>query len=392
MAYVRQLDSGLWAATYRAPGGKRPTITRELKSQVLHDVGELERQVRTGEWIDPALAEATVSQWWERVRESRRLEKASRARDDSHWRCHVEPYWGRWKLGAILKPDVSTWVVSMERRGVGAATIQGSLGVLRAVLEQAVDARRIRSNPAIGVSAPRRNAHLDRILEPHEDELILDNLDSRFPGRPDARLFIETLLDHGLRWEEAAAIDREHVDTRQRLFHIGPVVERDGTIRPYPKSPAGVRPVPISDEIWPRIRDRALVIKPGGLMFPAPRGGVLHYSSWHDRVWQRGLCVDVEDPELVAKAAARRPGTSGPRPRTARLQSILDDPQPTPHDLRHTYGTRLAEAGVPIHDIMALMGHEDMESAQRYLHSRDDRFDRARQAMNRSRAARVSRS
>ncbi|NIL59716.1 phage integrase family protein [Salinispora arenicola] len=63
----------------------------------------------------------------------------------------------------------------------------------------------------------------------------------------------------------------------------------------------------------------------------------------------------------------------------------LDDPQPTPHDLRHSFGTRLADEGVPLHDIMALMGHEDVRSAQRYLHSREERFDRARQALRRAR-------
>lgn len=47
----------------------------------------------------------------------------------------------------------------------------------------------------------------------------------------------------------------------------------------------------------------------------------------------------------------------------------LDDPQPTGHDLRHTYGSWLADAGMPIHDIAALMGHAGPRSTQRYVHS-----------------------
>jgi hypothetical protein len=50
------------------------------------------------------------------------------------------------------------------------------------------------------------------------------------------------------------ALDRDHVNVRRQLLHIGPVLERDGTVRPYPKSPAGVRDVPVDDHIWPKLR------------------------------------------------------------------------------------------------------------------------------------------
>lgn len=359
MAWVRQLPSGLWAATYYTPNGDRDTITRELKAQVEYEVGELERQVRNGEWLDPDLAKVTVADWWERVRDSRRLSKAAYARDESHWRCHVKPYWGRWPIGKILKPDVSTWVVKMEREGVGGWTIQAALKVLRVLLEGAVDARRLRSNPAAGVKTPKPAAHQDRILEDDEDEILLAAVDLIRPKQVDGRLFVELLLYCGLRWEEAAAIPRERVLMRHQTLDIAPVVERDGTIRPYPKSPAGVRDVPVDDDLWPRLREHVLTVPPGELIFRGKHGGVLRYTNWRSRVF---------DPAVKACSPA------------------LDEPLPTPHDLRHTYGTRLADNGVPVHDIMKIMGHEKLESAQRYLHSRRDRHDRARDAMRRVRS------
>jgi site-specific recombinase XerD len=39
-----------------------------------------------------------------------------------------------------------------------------------------------------------------------------------------------------------------------------------------------------------------------------------------------------------------------------------------PHALRHTFGTALAEAGVDLAVIQALMGHDHVDSAAAYIH------------------------
>jgi integrase len=351
MAWIRREPSGNWAATVYTPAGRRRRTFR-LEGQAEAWARKQEQSVADADWIDPKAGQVTVGQIWDRYADGRRLASASRKRDASHWKVHVAPRWAAVPCGTILKPDITGWVTEMERAGIGAASIEAAVGVLRAMLEIAVDARLIRANPAAKVKPPRRPAHLDRILDDEEEEPLL----SAFSAAPNGRLFVEVLLYCGLRWEEAAALDREHVDTRQRLLHIGPVLERDGTIRPFPKSPAGARPVPVDDELWPRMRERLLAVPVGGLLFTTAEGRPLHYPNWRSRVWVPAL-----------RAAG------------------LADPQPTPHDLRHTYGTRLAEDGVPPHEIMALMGHANLQSVQRYLHAREGRFDRARRAMHRAR-------
>jgi integrase len=387
MAWIRQLPSGLWAATVYTPLGRR-TESHRLKDTVRRWARDQEDAIERGDWIDPRAGRTTVGECWDRWAGARRLEKASRKRDESHWRCHVAPRWARVQVGAILRPDVSAWVVEMETSHrddcakpktcpgcrVGAATIEGAVGVLRAILDQAVDARLIRDNPARGVRTPRRKAHQDRVLHPSEDALLLDALDRVAPGRPDGRLAVELMLYCGLRWEEMGALDRDHVDTRRALLHIGPVLERDGSIRPYPKTRAGERAVPVDRDLWPRLRAHVLTVPVGGLLVTSPGGGVLDYSGWYARVWK---------PALVGRPAYA--GAKGHKPRAEVLGAQLDDPQPTPHDLRHTYGTRLGEQGVPGHEIMALMGHESLASVQRYLHAGDGRHDRARAAVERAR-------
>lgn len=39
-----------------------------------------------------------------------------------------------------------------------------------------------------------------------------------------------------------------------------------------------------------------------------------------------------------------------------------------PHDLRHTYGTRLAQSGIDLYTISKLLGHKDIRTTQRYAH------------------------
>ena len=41
------------------------------------------------------------------------------------------------------------------------------------------------------------------------------------------------------------------------------------------------------------------------------------------------------------------------------------------HDLRHTFGTRLADAGVDVVKIKELMGHSSIVTTMRYIHATD---------------------
>ena len=60
----------------------------------------------------------------------------------------------------------------------------------------------------------------------------------------------------------------------------------------------------------------------------------------------------------------------------ARDRAEIDDF--TFHDLRHTFATRFAQAGVDLYKISKLLGHKDIKMTQRYSHHCPDSLRKRR--------------
>jgi integrase len=56
------------------------------------------------------------------------------------------------------------------------------------------------------------------------------------------------------------------------------------------------------------------------------------------------------------------------------------------HDLRHTFASRLVQAGVPLYDVMTALGHKSLDMVQRYAHLAPDYQDRVVAALDKQHA------
>lgn len=334
---------GKWQATVRHPSGQRFSYSDPLKRVVDDWADEQEAKMRRGEFIDPAAGKLTLSDWWVKWNKTRRVEVATMDKNRSWWRNHVEPKFGTWPLSAIQSWDVEEWVTEISGK-VGAETVASSLRLLTQMLAEAAKHRLLNTNPAALVAAPTPSKHVDRFLTRAESETLLD----QFAG--EGRVFVEMLLYCGLRFQEAAGLRRFRVDLLRKRIQIAKVQPRKGTEK-KPKTDAGVRPVPLTDELAIQL-SRLIPAPDDGLVFTSPTGERIRYDNWLRRIWQPAL-----------------------------QRASLADPQPTPHDLRHTYGSWLGEAGVPPAQIAALMGHAGLRSVERYIHATEARFDQARSAL-----------
>lgn len=337
MAGYRKLPSGLWQASIRLPDGRRRTRTDPLKGVVKVWAENAEADIRRGAWADPQDGRITVAEWWRKWSDTRVIERATQHRDASHWRTHVEPRWGSVKLSAVTSWDVEAWLADMARAKVGPTSAQQSMRLLRHMLADATRHRLIKSDPTADLKLPKIPKHVDRFLSREEYDL----LEAAMPSERD-RCMVRLMAYAGLRWQEVAGLHAMRVDLANRRLIVVEVQRRDGSIKGVPKSSAGQRFVPIADRL-------AVMLAPfveaagDGVLFPG-----VDYTNWRRRSFV---------PATLAAGLAR--------------------PLPTIHDLRHTFGSWLAENGVSPTDIMALMGHQSLRATERYLHSSSTRFDRA---------------
>lgn len=345
MAHIRKLKSGRWQATVRHPSGQRWSKSDPLKRVVKDWADDVEAKLRRGEFVDPAGGRMTLAVWHSKWLETRRVAIATEDKTGGWWRNHIEPKFGTWPLSAIQSWDVEAWVTELEAREVGQETVRSSLRLLRQILRAAVKHKLIATNPAEGVKADPPPPHIDRTLTRDEASKLLE----QFTGED--RVFVEVLLYCGLRFQEAAGLRRFRVDLLRKRLQVAKVQPRKG-VEKRPKTDAGVRPVPLTDELTVQL-PRLIPAPDQELVFTSPEGSRLRYDNWLRRVWQPAL-----------------------------RKAKLPDPQPTPHDMRHTFGSWLGEAGVPATQIAALMGHKSLRSVERYLHATEARFDQARAALS----------
>jgi integrase len=316
------------------PDGRRRTRTDPLKSVVRHWALDAEAAVRRGEWADPQDGRITLEQLWEKWTRARVVEHATTAKNTSNWRMHVQPRWGRVKLGAITSWDVEAWVADMRREGVGATTLYQSVQLLRQMLSDAARHRMIPADPTAGIRIPTPPKHVDRFLTRAEYEALVAHL----PTDRD-KVMVALMALAGLRWGEVAGLHSHRVDLARGQVTIVEVMQRNRQVKGVPKSRAGQRIVPLV----PELRTALEPFLAGGLLFSG-----VDYTNWRRRVF------------VPARDAAG-----------------LADPQPTPHDLRHSFGSWLAAANVSPTEIMALLGHSSLRATERYLHAGDGRFERA---------------
>jgi len=253
---------------------------------------------------------------------------------------HVVPFFGARQVDRIGRADVDAFAAALEREGLAPNSRINTLNLLGSTFDLAVQRGWAVTNPVRGVQRPRGgSADPDiRYLTMEEVDAVLRAVPDDDLGRVERVLYLAAVMTGmrrgellGLRWGD---IDWEAKRIRVRRNYVR------GEFGP-PKSRRSSRSVPLTDRLAGELQ-RHLDSSP----FQADEDLVFA----HPQSRKQGTPLDGSRVLKRFKAALRRAGV-----RDVRF-----------HDLRHTFGTRMAAAGVPMRTLQEWMGHRDFATTLVY--------------------------
>jgi integrase len=353
---------------YRAANGKKIAKTFDTVAAARRWAGEEEAKVHRGQRSNPTAARMKWGEWADRWHAARAVEPSTARTDAVTIRVHLRPRWETTPLIGIARIDVQGWVNDLGRRRSASTTRRAFYGLSNS-LQAAVEEGILAANPCKGVKLPAKPVQPPRFLEDAEAGKILYHLSGRW------RVLAELLLGTGLRMGEATALHAARVDLAAGRVHVVEAYDAvEGEMRGYPKSKAR-RTVPLSSELAGLLQewlDRNPPLPscgkphragrcPGGLLIRGEMGAPVDGHNFDQRQWRQA----IELAGFYTEVPTGKKGADG-KPLSRRVPTVH------PHDLRHTYASRLVQQGVPLERVQLLLGHEDLKTTQIYAHLRPE--------------------
>ena len=378
----------------------------------------------------------TVSEWIDRWLATQDVGPSTVDTREYLIRRFIRPAWAGYELGSLSSEEITAWENAIPARtGVSRRVARDARSLLATILGDAAAATPplIPANPAI--RPPNRGRRTGRRLERSPQTvwatplqaLLAAERAALLTGRDEDFTMVITMAYTGLRWGEAIGLERDfvhgdeiHVEWQLReirsTFHRLPP-KNDSYRTPgwepclpvdLPPFLAGLLARQLADQSWQRCACAGQHGGSGHYVFPGPGGGHPRRSNYGRRVF-RPACdgryqAQSGKPPRVAIAdasawpgipvttwAPARPGIPFTPPRGRGIRPVPGDiPLAcwlpvryglTPHGLRHSHKTWMAEDHIP--EILAeqRLGHTVPGMRGLYAHASDRMRDDLRHAL-----------
>lgn len=382
MGHINKTPAGNYRANWRDPSGRQCAKTFPTKREASAYLADIESTKTQGTYIDPKGGKTKFGPYATAWLAARTGEKTSAARDASYMRTHVLPKWSTYPIGAVTFSMVQKWISSLAARLAPASVIKCHQ-LASAVFTAAIRDRLISTNPCDGVKLPslRRADDFGQIITLDE---LRDKLLPVVPTRYQA--LVALAAGAGLRWGECLGLCLDAIDLDTRTVSvIRTTIEVSGSVslKPYPKSRAGRRTVPL-----PGFAALALKVHiedyprgPHAEIFTSPTNGPLYRGTFRTYTWRPALVraglLGSITPQSDGRYLASWTDTSGlshteiadNEPTAVTMIARNAGPSLRFHDLRHSYATWLVSKSVPINDVARVLGHGQITTTlNRYTH------------------------
>lgn len=303
--------------------------------------------------------------------------KISTIRVRRHEIGHLNSYFARYKLKDITKKMYQNALIDLKnKKGLSYRTISGIHGTARMIFKRAIEQDLLLVDPTEYAIIPKdkktvediENTNIEeKYLEKHELKLFLEKA-KEMDEETYTMLFV--LACTGLRAGELVALKWKDIDFEEKTINItktyyNPTNNTKKFQLLPPKTEGSIRKITVEDEVISvlkkhQIRQKAVKLEVGRDYYD------------QDFVFARMKPPYYGYPHFIKTVENRMEAV------LKKLPSIKK--HLTPHSLRPTHTSLLAEAGVDLLQIMDRLGHTDDETTtQVYLHITKDRKKEASQ-------------
>ena len=336
--------------TDTTPKGKRekPSL-RELEQQIRRDIED---------GIDSTGKKMTLCQLYAKQNAQRaNVKKSTQSQRKQLARLLKEDKLGSRTIDSIKPSDAKEWALRMKENGFSYNTINNHKRSLKASFYIAIQDDYVRKNPFdFKLSEVIENDTKAKTALTEEQELALlsfirkDNVYHKYYDE------VLILLKTGLRISEFCGLTVKDVDFKNEVVHINHQLiksKEQGYYIETPKTKSGIRQVPLSEET---IQAFQRVIK------NRPKRKPIEIDGYADFLFlnQNGNPKVAVEYNLLFTRMVRK----------YNKHHEIPLPHITPHMLRHTFCTKLAQKNMNPKDLQYIMGHASINiTMDWYAHS-----------------------
>ena len=365
-----QRPNGTYDYRWTGRDGKRHVVYAKTLEELRAKEAEIEKDKHDG--IKAEARYVTINDLFELWCQLKRGLKDNTFQNYKYmYNMFVRPNLGKARVSTVKKTDVKRFYNMLaDERGLQASTIDSVHTVLHQVLDMAVDDAYLRVNPSNNVLKELKRSHAfktekRRGLTMPEQELLLDYL-QRNHTYSHWYPIIAVMVGTGLRVGEVTGLRWCDIDLDEGIIDVNHTLvyydhrNSEGKKGCYfnintPKTKAGVRQVPMLDFVkeafiqerdYQRANDIQCLVTIDGytdFIFVNRFGNTQHQGTLNKAI--RRIIRDCNDEVLLKEE---------------------DDPVLLPHfschSLRHTFTTRMCEAGVNVKVIQDALGHADIST------------------------------
>ena len=307
------------------PDGSRKYFRAKTQKELDEKVMKAQILMNAGVDICNEETFSHFAQMWYDMYKKHYLRKNSQTAIKYILNTHIIPFIGNYRLRDITPMQIQA---IMARLSGKSNSLQSKvLTNLRSIFNVAQENGLIAKSPVSSMLKPTGNKTPEKeTLTVQESQMLLDRVKN-----PRAKTFLLIALHTGMRRGEIIGLQWEDIDFKAKTIHVrhnAVLSESETTVNDFLKTEAGRRDLPLSEEL---------------------------------EKWLTAQKKHTHSKYVLAMQNHKPLTKSSYRSSWRLIERELPETHLTAHILRHTYITRLFEAGLDIKEIQYLAGHSTMD-------------------------------